>query len=613
MTRLPLSPRRSVPPALAIAALWLATASAPLPAQQTKFGGKFESLEPAQQKLVRLWAAEASKIFQRPADPATLYGKLPLSTRTTFEAVTHALSRSQLTSGSGKPYGTALDLVELVERVAGEVRGERGDAQYRVYVYLKPGAVDRLYNSREFKRTHDNTVFHIGYPINFRQQGGVPSIQISVARTGRRADIDVDYRPSGGVKALTSGHLTSANSDVRAGDNHLRHNRRWTGFGEWWHGLMATLASPSDALELADFTPDGNPAVAKAARGPLPEMLRVYLEEWLIHQRPAELLQSVSIRAYPCVAEFSDGSRPDSRLALVRILKQLQDVNRRLGKVARLEDALTAVPYPLPESVAVSHPYSSLFSLRHVHEDVAWAIDCRIRYGLHLVESIQRPEHKLDDAYVASFRLKEKGEPGFLVLTWKREAGAWRLTSFDIKRTNLTPSPDLLTRAVRPPEAKAADPALQKAVDTFLSRWLLDQQFDEAAKFFLPEAANCDPLGAGKTDPSTASIAGFLRSASEEASKEESLTRVIAAAQAGHPDLRPLSHGSSGAYLLAEATPALLANNSCRTGAPAGKDPGAFLAFHFSHSRQESAGILGFYWKQVDGVWRIASYSLSAD
>jgi hypothetical protein len=94
-----------------------------------------------------------------------------------------------MTSGSGKPLGAAVDLVELVERVAGTVPGARGDSQYRIYVYLKPGAVDTLYNSKEFKRDRDNTVFQIGYPINFRQQGGVPSIQISVARTGRRADI----------------------------------------------------------------------------------------------------------------------------------------------------------------------------------------------------------------------------------------------------------------------------------------------------------------------------------------------------------------------------------------------------------------------------------------
>ena len=37
---------------------------------------------------------------------------------------------------------------------------------------------------------------HSGYPINYRAQGGVPSIQISVALDRRHSDIDVNYRPS---------------------------------------------------------------------------------------------------------------------------------------------------------------------------------------------------------------------------------------------------------------------------------------------------------------------------------------------------------------------------------------------------------------------------------
>ena len=71
-------------------------------------------------------------------------------------------------------------------------RWKRGDHHFRIYVLLKPDALDRLYRSREFKRTRDRTIFHIGYPINFRQQGGAPSMQVSLTRTGRRADININ-------------------------------------------------------------------------------------------------------------------------------------------------------------------------------------------------------------------------------------------------------------------------------------------------------------------------------------------------------------------------------------------------------------------------------------
>jgi hypothetical protein len=87
-------------------------------AQETHFGGNYQQLTVRQKQLVNLWIAEFQKIFNKPANAATVYDRLPLSARTTFEAVTHALSRSQMTSCSGKPLCAALDLVELVDRVS---------------------------------------------------------------------------------------------------------------------------------------------------------------------------------------------------------------------------------------------------------------------------------------------------------------------------------------------------------------------------------------------------------------------------------------------------------------------------------------------------------------
>jgi hypothetical protein len=96
-----------------------------------------------------------------------------------------------------------------------------------MYVLLKPGAQQILDKMGEFSRQRDNSVLHIGYPVNYRQQAGFPSIQVSVTRDGRPADIDVDYRRSGFPGALFNGHLTAANSDVRAGNNYRGHLKRW--------------------------------------------------------------------------------------------------------------------------------------------------------------------------------------------------------------------------------------------------------------------------------------------------------------------------------------------------------------------------------------------------
>src|SRR5262245_14438765 len=143
-----------------------------------------------------------------------------------------------LTDRSGASLGDALALVERVETVRGEVAGARGDRQFRMYVRLTPGAIDTLSRSQQFKRGSDNSVYHKGYPTNYREQGGAPSVQVSIALDGRRAAIDVDYRASTFPVALFNGHLTASNSDVRAGNNYDRHLNRWSGFQNWWRGFF---------------------------------------------------------------------------------------------------------------------------------------------------------------------------------------------------------------------------------------------------------------------------------------------------------------------------------------------------------------------------------------
>ena len=79
----------------------------------------------------------------------------------------------------------------------------------------------------------DNTVYHKGYPTCYRSKPSVPSIQVSATRDKTRADVDVDYKSSGFPKGLVNGHLSSSNSDVRAGRNddtcsrcRVKHRRR---------------------------------------------------------------------------------------------------------------------------------------------------------------------------------------------------------------------------------------------------------------------------------------------------------------------------------------------------------------------------------------------------
>ena len=208
------------------------------------FGGGYSSLRPEQKRLVDDWFRR-SAVVKKPVDPAAGYDQLPLSMRTTFNAVTHALTKTKLTGRAGNSLaGSAIELVDKIDSVAGQVLGAGGDEQFRIYVRMKSGVMDILRQSKEFQHKGKNSIYHKGYPTCFRTRG-VPSIQISLSRDASRADIDVDYRSSKFPWALVNGHLSASNSDVRVGDNEARHNSQWTGLQNWWRNLSGTAASRS--------------------------------------------------------------------------------------------------------------------------------------------------------------------------------------------------------------------------------------------------------------------------------------------------------------------------------------------------------------------------------
>ena len=199
--------------------------------QPPRFGGAYSALDERRQHLVDDWVARFVKVTGQTLDARSFYDDiLGLSTKTTFDAVTHALLTTPLTDQSGQKFGDALALIERIDTVRGEVEGASGDRQFRIYVRLTPDARQMLERSREFKRGIDNAIYHQGYPLNYRQQKGTPSIQVSIALDNRQADIDVDYRSSSFPVMMFNGHLNESNSDVRAGNNDERHAARWSGF-----------------------------------------------------------------------------------------------------------------------------------------------------------------------------------------------------------------------------------------------------------------------------------------------------------------------------------------------------------------------------------------------
>lgn len=394
---------------------------------------RYTDLSSDQKALFEKYAAEYAERRGREVSPQEYFDSLTISERTTFDAVTHALLHSPLTDEQGNSLGHAFDLVEGIERIAGQYYGRSGDQQFRLYVRLVPGARETLETSREFFFGHENTVYHPGYPTSFRQEGKEPTMQFSVSEDGTKADIDVDYRSSKSPQALFNGHLTSANSDVRAGDNLARHNGRWQGFVGWWQELFGRLGGDNEgeggrdllAREVPEVPtplPPNRPPGAPIAE--IQDAAQEFLTDWLVRQNVDEAMNFLAPDIYACV-NLNDDAREESldRSAAAKELRTLMRYSvDQLGERRNLTEAIDAVQPADPKRVVVAQPFDSDFTVLKMTEQDASQYLCG-----------QNPDQPAGaEYYGVIFRFKRR-DAGILGLLFRRvTAGPWSIVSYRV-------------------------------------------------------------------------------------------------------------------------------------------------------------------------------------
>jgi hypothetical protein len=354
------------------------------------------------------------------------FDSLTISERTTYDAVTHALMNSKLTDEQGNSLGTALDLVKSLERIAGQYYGRGGDEQFRLYVNLEPGAGETLEKSQEFFRDHLNTVYHVGYPHSFRQTGKEPTIQFSIAEDNKKADIDVDYRSSKSPQSLFNGHLTSANSDVRQGDNHERHSVRWSGLHAWWAERFGKLSRgdkgardlySAERPEPPTPTPPDRPGNAQIPE--IDDAVQEFLSDWLVRGNYDEAVDFLSDHALACLNVDDDPEEEalDARGAREHLREIMEYSAKEMGDRDNLTEAVDAVKPWNKSRVLIDHPYAGDFALARMSKQDAEPYLC----------GQDRPA--ADDYYGVLFRFKDVGG-GILGLLWNRENGQWRIVAY---------------------------------------------------------------------------------------------------------------------------------------------------------------------------------------
>ena len=235
-------------------------------------------------------------------------------------------------------------------------------------------------------------------------------------------------------QAMFNGHLTSANSDVRAGDNYDKHSGRWGGFIAWWRGIFGDLKERDEKVErdLMFMEPPEEPTPLPANRpkgvrlGEIHDAVQEFLTDWLVRGNVEEAMEFVSPRAYACLNLDDDAQDENLDARQARdTLKDLMELTvHELGDRDNLTEAIDAV-IPWNKTMRVlSHPYERDFTVVETTNEHAEEYVCG--------QIPDRPEGTADQYgtyWGVIFRFKDE-RAGVLGLLWTREGGDWRIVSY---------------------------------------------------------------------------------------------------------------------------------------------------------------------------------------
>lgn len=597
------------------------------------FSANYASLKPEQKALVDDWIKRFSATIQKQVDPEKAYDNLPLSLKTTFNAVTHALLSTQLTDESGRKLGSTIQIIDKLDTVHGEVPGAKGDEQFRIYVQLKPGALGILEKSQQFQRMQDNTVYHKGYPICYRSKPAVPSIQVSATQDETRADVDVDYKASGFPKGLVNGHLSAANSDVRAGKNDEIHNNRWRGLNPWWRSLLL-LPLGGEGRSGGGAETGNLPAEPPARAGMKPaDAVFDMLNTWLVKRDADNVLSYFSRQSYAC-EELERGETVDYGMAKFKLLLAMRRASERFGNVGQLADISTAMPLETTgtRSRIVQQPYQGQFALYDVREDAAEQFKCANRLDASQVSPKAAASRAFGKYYGAVFRLGLKGaEQTTLATLWTREGKGWKLISYDVDPDwDEYRAPDTAPAAPEgAPTVYAVAPVqLVGASTKFLETWLVKRDVDEALGYLSAQCTDCVRANMGADQPpprsgedARAQLKKSMQNLIETTGTVKRLDQAIVAPQPNHADVKLVKHKNSRAFALASIPDYMASAVDCKSrtvgepvrfNAPAGqKSWGKYYAMTLRLAKAgEDSGVLFAVWAQEGAAWKIVAFTV---
>ena len=591
-----------------------------------ELGKSYAALRPEQKRLIDDFIHHYNATTGSQLVPEQAYNNARLSIRTTFDAVTHALLTAKITDAQGNSLGRAIDLVDAVDQVMGEESGAAGDHQFRLYVYLKPNAVDILSRSQEFFRDRDNTSYHKGFPISYRLNAGPPSIQISVSRDHKLSDIDIDYRSSGFPKALLNGHLSAANSDVRAGNNLDRHDSRWSGLNGWWRnvfGLLGTGGKPAEesATERLGNIPL-NPGV-KADQG-IDTSAHDFLQRWVVEKQPNKSVAYFGRRSYPCLDVLAQKSGQSVLPGMIRLrtMMAMQKFGESTGTVHSVADVFEPADKWSQPLKPAKNAYASEFRLVSVPEDMAQDEEC---VATPNGDSGKQSKGKY---FATAFRGKEGDSRNKVMsLLWTQEGGYWQIIAIRVEDSSdagIAPKNAAVQDmpSVEEPQAIAGDPAALRNISEFYQAWMVKRNVVQASTFASQRSYQClaAPSENEKKLTSIARIQAGLEQPLRKIPATANLSGMMSSVQPLNDLLRPVRQENSQAFATM-AVPDQRANSFlCQNRqlpevapdlTPADARYGAYYltASRLNYGEEQSPALL-LLWTKEGAGWKIVAWAV---
>ena len=591
-----------------------------------ELGRSYASLRPEQERLVDDFIRRYNATTGSELIPEQAYDSARLSVRTTYDAVTHALLNAKLTDAQGKSLGHALDLVEAIDEVMGEQSGVGGDRQFRLYVYLKPNAVDVLSQSQEFFRDRENSVYHKGFPICFRLKNGPPSIQFSISRDHKWSDIDVDYRASGFPKGLVNGHLSSSNSDVRAGNNLDRHDGRWSGLNGWWRNVFGQLGS------------GGKPAKENAAEGlghiPLNPAMKAdqgvdkgahdFLQSWVVRKQPNKSVAYFSRRSYPCLQTAVAKSRHavPPGMARLQAMIAMQKFGDSLGPINAVSEAFEPADKWSPSLKEAKNAYASEFRLVSVPADMVPDEECVGTPGGDSSKSSK------DKYFATAFRGKQGDSSSRVMsLLWTQEGGYWKIVAIrleDGKEAGIVPE-KVAARAgpsAEAPQSIAGDPAAVRDITEFYQTWVMKRDVVQASTFASQTSYQClaPPSKDQKNLTPITRIQSGLQQPLTRIASAVNLADMMSSLQPTNDLLRPVEQENSKAFAVMAVPDQKAYSFLCQHRQQPESSPelspadAKYGTYYLSASRlnygEEQSPALLLLWTKENAGWKVVAWAV---